>query len=150
MNNEQLVKEEDGKLYVYLTPFTGAWSPSVMTKMSNLLSVNISGCTKVNPDMFVKSVAECPKITNVFLNGCKQFTELHLVKLLNSIPNLEVFEALDTTGILSVNVSEVLSKCKNIRVLKVMPKFEEKRNWSNLIRHYYNIDFGVEIQKIND
>ena len=142
--------EEDGKLYVYLTPLTGLWSILLMRKMSNVLSVNISGCTQVDPDKFLDSLSQHDKITHVVMNGCFQFTEYHIVTILKSMHNLEVFEALNTTPIKSESVSEVVSKCEKLRVLKVNPKFPfvEKQYWCNLKKNYSHIDFGEEIAKL--
>ena len=146
-----MIFEEDGKLYVYLTPLTGPWSSLLMKKMSNVLSVNISGCTQVDPDKFVESLANNEKITRVAMNGCTQFTECHILTILKSMPNLEVFEALKTTPIKSQSVSEALSQSDKLRVLKVVPNlpFVEKRYWCNLRKHFSKIDFGEDIENIH-
>ena len=126
----------------------GGFDEFLMKHLSNVVSMNFSNCIKVDPEMFINSVVNSKQITHLAMNGCKQFSEYQLVKLLTSLPNLIVMEALNTTP--CVSAKQVLNQCINIKVLEVVPKFPfaEAMKWIQLREQFPHIDFGKEIKKI--
>ena len=122
-----------------------------MKHLCNVVCINISDCTKFDPDFFIDTVlVNAQQITHLSMNGCHQFDEYQLVKLLKSLPNLIIVEALKTTGILCVSTSEIIHNCPNIKVLEVVPKFPfiEAPKWIHLQHEFPHVDFGKEIQNI--
>ena len=147
---DEILKEKNGVLLVYLTPLIGPFDGIFFSKMRNVVDVRIPGCNKVDPNTFVDAIVEAKQIEEVDITGCKQFNEYQLVRMFKSLPNLVQVFALETTGILSVSAYEIVTNARKIRVLKVVPKFPivDKKNWSQLHCIFLHIDFGEKVKAI--
>ena len=106
----EVCTEKNGILYIDINPLVAGFDEFLMKHLLNVVSMNISNCIKVDPEMFINAVVKSKQITHLTMNSCKQFSEYQLVQLLKALPNLIVVEALNTTPIFCVSAKEVLDK----------------------------------------
>ena len=72
---------------------TIGFQPDYLVYFNHLVDVDISHCRGIRAEEFIDCIAACNKIEVLKLQGCSQFSQNQLVKIMTNLKKLEYVEA---------------------------------------------------------
>ena len=143
---DDIVSEDDTGLTVDVTHICGGFSAPVLQKMSDIICVDISGCTHLDASEFVEGIVSCIQMEKLLMVGCSLFTEYNIVDICTSLPNLIHLDSRKCSGLQYANAHVILCNARNLKIFKVEMKYPqyEKKDW---LKHKYQFPRKLSLEK---
>ena len=141
----------DGKLQTLdISKEIRNFTPSKLIYFPTLSALDISGCRNLDTSLFVDCIMTCQSLTEITLVSCFSFSESQLVRILTSLPNLEIVDCTRATPLMFCDAYTIVCALKHLRIINLEPKYEhlEVKDWSRLVAMFLNVSFGHSIKRI--
>ena len=144
------VKYKDEILEIQLTPNFQTFQPQYLLYFSNICEINISGCTQIEPTLFVDCIGACNKLLKLEMTGCIQFSEKSLFKIVQQLPLVRYLDCTACVQVTFATAYNVVSALKELIMINLEPKFplEENQDWKRMIQIFRRVKFGHSIMRI--
>lgn len=133
--------------YLDLTYNTSIISLDFIYSMHPLKSLNVYGCTGIDPMNMIVCFKQCRSLRVLDISYCLQIKDEHissLVQTLKDMPYLEKFKGESICPFSLGTVREIL-KNQNLKELAVTPTWGPPPAWAELLSQHTDIEFGEHL-----
>ena len=138
----------DGMLtFADITPQLGEFTPSLLPYFDNLLELDVSGCIKIDSNLFTDCVVACVNLNKLVMKACTQFSQYQIAKFVSNLKSLEYLDVSNGPEFMYFNGYVILSNSNKIRFLNLDPEFKDVIQWKCLFVIFHQVHFGVNITR---
>ena len=132
-----------------LSPQLGKFKSSFLVYFPELTELGISGCGKIDPQLFTDCIAHCGNLEKLVMTGCKQFSEYKIVKIASQVRNLRYFEVSNTSEVSYWNAYSICATLQKLKWINFYPKnTNHLHDFSRIIRIFRNVHFSNNIMRM--
>ena len=134
-----------------ITPVIGEFNPNLFCYLDDIQEVSMKKATAFNANDFVEALSFIKNLKLLAIDGCTQFHEYHIGKIIESNVNIQHIEISNCTKLSFESVHFLLGTLKNLNFLSFDPKHPQmKRQWKELLTIFRNrnVKFAGNIAKI--
>ena len=118
--------------------------------ISNLIDLDVSGCTSINTQEFSEMVVACCNLERISLKGCIQFTQMSMLNIISRLPRLR---SVDLEGCSEFHMQVaywMISSLNNLEVINFEPAnpVSDIVDWKRLFQKFVMVNFGVRFTRV--
>lgn len=133
--------------YLDLTYNTSIISLNFICSMHSLTSLNVHGCTSIDPNNIITCLNQCKTLEVLNISYCLQFKDEHILSLVHALKGIPCLEKFMGESICPFPLSIVREMLVNqkLKELAVTPTWGSPPAWAELLNEHLDVKFGHDL-----